>query len=40
MILCSRMTRNNFTVDRTNNQVYFALNANTYSIRSYIDFNT
>lgn len=34
------MTRNNYTVDRNNNQVYFALNANTYSIRSYIDFNT
>lgn len=40
IILCSRMTRNNFTVDRNNNQVFFALNANTYSIRSYIDFNT
>lgn len=34
------MTRNNFIVDRNNNQVFFALNSNTYSIRSYIDFNT
>jgi len=40
MILCSRMTRNSLAVDRNNNQVFFALNANTYSIRSYIDFNT
>ena len=40
IILCSKMTRNNFIVDRNNNQVFFALNSNTYSIRSYIDFNT
>lgn len=40
VILCSKMTRNNLVVDRNNNQVFFALNANTYSIRSYIDFNT
>ena len=34
------MTRNNFIVDRNNNQAFLALNSNTYSIRSYIDFNT
>ena len=31
---------NNQNVDRSNNHVFFALNANTYSIRSFIDFNT
>ena len=40
IILRSRMSRNNLVVDRSNNQVFFALNANTYSIRSFIDFNT
>lgn len=40
-IVCrSKMSRNNRIVDRNNNQVFFVLNANTYSIRSYIDFNT
>ena len=39
-ILRSRMSKNNLIIDRSNNQVFFALNANTYSIRSFIDFNT
>jgi hypothetical protein len=34
------MSRNNRIVDRNNNQVFFVLNSNTYSIRSFIDFNT
>ena len=34
------MSKNNLIIDRSNNQVFFALNANTYSIRSFIDFNT
>lgn len=41
-IVCnSKQSANNRLIsDKTNNQVYFVLNANTYSIRSFIDFNT
>lgn len=39
-IVCqSRIQRNGRHIDN-NNHVYFVLNANTYSIRSFIDFNT
>lgn len=34
------MLRKNTNVERNNNKVFMVLNANTYSIRSYVDFNT
>ncbi len=40
IVLQSRITRNNRIVTKNNNQIFFVLNANTYSIRSFIDFNT
>lgn len=34
------MIKNKRIVDRNNNKIFFVLNANVYSIRSFIDFNT
>ena len=34
------LNKANKVLDRKNNQAFFVVNANTYSIRSFIDFNT
>ena len=34
------MLRKNTLMERNNNKIYMVINANIYSIRSYVDFNT
>ena len=34
------MLRKNTSFEQNNNRVFLVLNSNTYSIRSYVDFNT
>ena len=40
MVLVSKLLRKNTNVERNNNKIFMVLNTNTYSIRSYVDFNT